>query len=460
MTHPTPIGRRQFLRLAATATGGALLAACGAPETAGSPTVSASGASTDGTAAAPVAGAASGAATVAPGTTQLTFLNLLAGAQTEAGDALINGFNASQDRFTVTSLAVQPPSYESVLERLQALAVARQLPAITQAGYQYSTFMRTKLPITSLQTYIDRDSYDLSDFYPAMLRLGQAPDGTQEALPFAVSTPIVYRNDELFEKAGLDPAAPLDTWDQVRAAAEQLKTAGAEGVFYAYDVTGNWTVQAMIECAGGRMIADDGTTVTFNDEPGVRALSHWNDLVQAGLMPLLTGEQAFQSFAGGTLGMLVTSTAGLGGLRASAKFPLSTSLFPTDGTHERRVPAGGNNLFILGQTDAEREGAWKFIQYMTSSEATASVAQSIGYMATRKTAVDERLKDYLADNAAAAKTYEQLPNMVPWANFPGDVGTRAHKLVQENIQATFAKQKTPAQALSDAAAACQQLIGG
>ncbi len=66
--------------------------------------------------------------------------------------------------------------------------------------------------------------------------------------------------------------------------------------------------------------------------------------------------------------------------------------------------------------------------------------------------------DYLAQNPNAKVTYEQLDDMVPWYNFEGRGGTRIYKVVQDAIVAALNKEKTPKQALDDAAAEANALL--
>ncbi|MED1098049.1 ABC transporter substrate-binding protein [Bacillus capparidis] len=310
------------------------------------------------------------------------------------------------------------------------------------------------MPIVPAQKFIDEENTDMSDFFPNMLDLGKSEEGKQNALPFAVSTPVVYYNKDLFKKAGLDPENPPKTIDEVREAAKKLTTGGQQGIFYDYTMTGAWIFQAMVETMGGQMVSDDGKSVGFDQEPSVKALQHWTDLVNKDKsMPKVEAAQALQSFTSGKLGMYITTTASLGSIRSSSKFNLGVAPFPTDGEHERKVPAGGNNLFIMKSTSEREKGAWELVKYLTSPESTASVAKTVGYMATRKSAVEkeELLGGYLKENPLAAVTYTQTSNMVPWNNYSGKSGTRIYKVIQDNLEAALSNQKTPEEAMKDAA---------
>src|SRR5262249_59378316 len=70
----------------------------------------------------------------------------------------------------------------------------------------------------------------------------------------------------------------------------------------------------------------------------------------------------------GKIGMLVTSTAFLAQLERSTqgRFELGTGLFPRDA--ERRVPAGGNAVFVFAKDKPKQEAAWRFVNWITSAQ--------------------------------------------------------------------------------------------
>jgi len=392
---------------------------------------------------------------------EIKFMHIHGGLSGEVVNQLVSEYNASQSKVKVTAMYVEG-SYEGVLEKLQALAAVNQLPDVTQSGYQYLSFMVENMPLVPVQKLIDKEKYDTSDFFPKVLALGRYKDGVQYGLPVAVSNPVLYINKELYRKAGLDPNTPPRTFDELRAAAKKMTTAdGRYGVYFDYRITGNWLFQAMVETFGGDMVAADGKSVAFDGEAGRRVLRYWTDLVQVDKsMPLIDATQATRSFNAGQIGMYVTTTASLRGFQKEAKFEIATGKFPLDGKHPRRVPGGGNNGFVLKSTPEREAAAWDFLKYITSPAGTSAIAKGMGYMATRKSAVETPalMGDYLKQNPPAYTTYTQVDDMTMWNNFPGKGGTRIFKIVQDNIQAALGGQKTPDQAIKDAGIEANRLI--
>ena len=75
--------------------------------------------------------------------------------------------------------------------------------------------------LTDLRSFIDRDKYDVSDFYP-WAATEYTFDGTRYGLTNDVGGYYLYYNAEKLRKAGIQPPSPTWTWDQLLDAAKAL----------------------------------------------------------------------------------------------------------------------------------------------------------------------------------------------------------------------------------------------
>ncbi|MCM3443124.1 ABC transporter substrate-binding protein [Metabacillus halosaccharovorans] len=388
---------------------------------------------------------------------EIEFLHMHSG---DTIERLVEKYHESQDKVRVKPTFVEG-SYEGIIEQVQMRATTDSIPDIITNGFVYTRFAIDTLPIVPVQQFIDEEGMDTSDFFPSMLSLGKGDDGIQYAMPFAVSTPILYINADHFREVGLDPNNPPKTWEEVREAAKKLSVNDRYGIYFDYQITGNWLFQAMTETAGGQMMNKDITQVAFDSDAGRKALQYWVDLVRTDKsMPNIDPTQATQSFLSGNTSMYVTTTAGLSNFREQSKFDLQTALFPTVDGKPRVVPGGGNNLVILSKDPEKQKAAWDFMKFATSPEGTTFIAQDIGYMVTRESALNEPnlMGDFLKENPTAKVTYDQVNDMVPWYNFPGSAGSRVYQLVQDNIQAALLGEKTVDEAISDASNEANKLL--
>ncbi|WP_427885678.1 ABC transporter substrate-binding protein [Kribbella sp. GL6] len=122
---------------------------------------------------------------------------------------------------------------------------------------------------------------------------------------------LVY-NRKLFTQAGLDPANPPTTWDEVRAAAKKIAALGPGYVGYGeYSAgnTGGWHFAAELYARGGSMVSDDGKTAAFNSDQGKAVLENlkrmrWDDN-SMGSKQLLQWADLMRMMGGGKLGMMI-----------------------------------------------------------------------------------------------------------------------------------------------------------
>jgi multiple sugar transport system substrate-binding protein len=95
-----------------------------------------------------------------------------------------------------------------------------------------------------------------------------------------------YYNKTVMEKGGLDPEKPPTNNDEYMSALETLKGKGIEGHWAApVPFTGSLTVQSLVWQFGGSLFNQDATAVTWAEEPAVKALTWYTDLVKKGYSP-------------------------------------------------------------------------------------------------------------------------------------------------------------------------------
>ena len=74
---------------------------------------------------------------------------------------------------------------------------------------------------------IEADHYDLSDYIPSTVEFFKVT-GVQYALPFNISSDVLYYDKDTFRAAGLDPDSPPDSLEGLRSAAQRIVSSGTE----------------------------------------------------------------------------------------------------------------------------------------------------------------------------------------------------------------------------------------
>ena len=93
----------------------------------------------------------------------------MSGTGQESIDAIVKGFNESQDKYEVK--AEFQGSYEESLTKLRGVGGTKDAPAITQVFEVGTKYMIDSGYIEPMQKFIDKDNYDLSQLGGKYLEL-------------------------------------------------------------------------------------------------------------------------------------------------------------------------------------------------------------------------------------------------------------------------------------------------
>lgn len=379
---------------------------------------------------------------------EITFQHVHKGPYGTAVDTLIDAFHQQHPHIRVTAVATESGDYEGIL---RDLSTGSQFPHVVQAGYSYTQEMIDNMPIVPVEAFIEEENMDTSDFFPELLSLGTDKSDTLYSLPFVASTPVLYYNQDLLKAASIDPAK-LKTFDDVRQAAKAMTKGEQYGIYYSFTMSGNWIVQAMIESFGGRML-DDQKEIAFVSPEGEKAVQHLVDLIQVDQsMPPVNESVAYQQFLDGKLAMFVNTSATLAALQREAEFHVGTVAFPSDSIHPRKIPVGGNGLFIMKSTPEKEKAAWEFIKFVTSPEGNAAFAKDTGYMTVRQSAVEREdlLGQLLREKPEYRTPYLHATEFTRWVSIPTSESS-AYYIMQNNIIQALSYKKTALQALEESA---------
>ncbi|MEQ4300814.1 extracellular solute-binding protein [Plantactinospora sp. B6F1] len=122
---------------------------------------------------------------------------------------------------------------------------------------------------------------------------------------------LVY-NRVLFQRAGLDPNKPPETWADVRAAARKISALdnGIAGYSeYSAGNTGGWHFTALLYSQGGQVLTPDGKKADFNNPMGRQVLQNLKDMRYGdnsmGARQLLQWGDLLTNAAAGKVGMFI-----------------------------------------------------------------------------------------------------------------------------------------------------------
>lgn len=352
---------------------------------------------------------------------------------------LIDTFEASHPNIRIKPKGT--PAGE-IHTSVHAEAAAGHPPDVAQIGWSKLGFVLSNLPYVPLDDIAPPGALEkhLEGMYPAAVELGKH-DGKLAGLAYSVSTPTMLINADLFTKAGLDPKHPPRTWTETKQAALAIKQkASAQGVFVdaANESKSDFLTQSLINSNGGRLVGDDGS-LQLDQPAAVGALGMLGDLTKSGAQPAVGESEAVAMFESGQLGMLVTSTALLGGLAASKKlgFELTTSGLPAFDGHPVAPTVSGAGLFVFAKDKAKQAAAWEFVRFLTSPEGYTILASVVGYLPLRPGIINDPkyLKGFFAKDGRLLPTIRQLDSLATYQVLPGRNSQQAVEMIQDNAVA-------------------------
>ena len=308
--------------------------------------------------------------------TTIEFWHSMGGVNGEALTYLIDKFN-NENEYGITVNAEYQGEYDDAINKLKSAQIGNMGADLVQIYDLGTRFMIDSGWVVPMQDLIDAAGFDTSDLEPNVLAY-YTVDNKLYSMPFNSSTPILYYNKDMFEKAGIEEIPT--SLEGILNISDQLMSQGGAGEAISIGIYG-WFVEQWL-CKQGLNFADKGngreaaaTAVEFDSNGGMlNILNEWNKLYEAGAAPNV-GSDGGVDFTAGKAAMTLGSTASLKQYLedVNGSFEIGTAYYPsvTDGD-EGGVSIGGASLWALNNEDEVKEAAvWKFVEFLVSPESQA-----------------------------------------------------------------------------------------
>ena len=173
--------------------------------------------------------------------TEISFWHSMGGVNGQAIDALVEKFN-TENEFGITVNAQYQGEYDDSLNKLKSAQIGNMGADLVQVYEIGSRFMIESGWITPMQEMIDADGYDMSSIEPNLAAYYTIDDKLY-SMPFNSSTPIMYYNKDMFEKAGITEVP--DSLEAIEEVGEQLLNKGGAGELISLGIYGWFFEQFM-----------------------------------------------------------------------------------------------------------------------------------------------------------------------------------------------------------------------
>ncbi len=343
--------------------------------------------------------------------------------------------------------------YEDAAQTALRQAITKQLPDVAMQAINLQRLFVDRGIAVDIGPFIAKEKdWKGAGFSDSMMALGTF-NGKPYGLAFAVSTPIIYFNEDLVVKAGGDPNNFPKTWDGIIALANKIKGLGNDtvGLYHSWQITGNWLWQALIFSHGGTMMSADEKTLTLNGEAGQKSIELLGRLVREGNMPDLAHEAARSTFFAGKMGIWTESTSLLRVADDSVggRFKWRTATFPVPGPNAK-LPTGGAAALMFASTPEKQAAAWRFMKFITGAEGATMMVKGTGYMPPNSLPANDpkMLKPFYETRPNHLTSLAQQPFMTAWYAFPGENNLKIISTIKDRLQTVVDKSAEPKAALA------------
>ena len=376
--------------------------------------------------------------------TTITFWHSMGGVNGEALDTLVKQFN-EENEYGITVDAQYQGEYDDSLNKLKSAQIGNMGADLVQVYEIGTRFMIDSGWIVPMQDIIDGDSYDVSQIEPNLAAY-YTIDNELYSMPFNSSTPILYYNKDMFEKAGISEIP--DSLEGIGEIGQQLLDKGGAGEAMSMGIYG-WFFEQLISKQGleyannGNGREEAATAVAFDENGAAKnILTAWKELNDKGFAPIVGkgGDAGLADFSAGKSAITLGSTASLKQILqdVDGKFEDGTAYFPkVTSSDEGGVSIGGASLWALDNQDPKKlRATWEFIKFLISPESQAYWNAQTGYFPVTVAAQDE---DTFKQNVEAYPQFQtaidQLHDSAPeYAGALLSVFPEARAIVESEIE--------------------------
>lgn len=367
--------------------------------------------------AAPESSASPPASTKA-GPVTITFWHESTGAAASAMATLVDKFNA-EHKGRITVDASFQGTYADAQIKYTAAVQSQSTPSIMAMNDTSTGFMVDSKQTVPIHKFTAKDKSFDTKAIPPSARAYYSDSKGLLSMPYAVSQPMLYINPTIAQQAGLDPAHPPKTLEQVATWAQQIKE--KTGIFgFSMNMVDSWILEEL-SANGGQLFCtpDNGRSnkqvsgISMTSSTQTTFLTTLQQLFQNGtaLNPGTNSSNMTSAFTSGKVGMLLTSSAAYTVLKPTDDAKVDVVHFPTTSTSKNAgVVIGGASLWIdgPGHSTAEQDASYEFAKFLISPTSQAYWAKATGFLASNNKARSEpEGKSMLADPSMVTM-YKQL----------------------------------------------------
>jgi multiple sugar transport system substrate-binding protein len=400
---------------------------------------------------------AAGSGTETGGKVTISFMEAMSGGSLKGSLAhLTSQFEAANPNITVN--LQESPDYATLEKNEKDAISAKKAPTIGQVYEGWAADYARSGVIDPLDSYTGGATGPaLTSLYSGVRDDLKLCDGKTWMWPFNKSVYVNFYNADMLRAAG--QSVPT-TWDQYATAAKAVSKNGVVGITIDPGGKGAPTPgliwYEILADSYGTPVFDKNGMPDFTSANAVKAMQYLADMKKAGSLAVgknYPGETAL----GAQKGLDdISSVAGYSyeSQAVGGKFTMGTTDLPS-GPATQANQMNGTNIVMFDQaSSAEKQAAWKYMQFLSSAQSQAYWAGQTGYLPVTPAALPQ-MSAFVAKNpwmttAAQALQHSSGTAPVPWADdAQGELAVALTTVLTSGTSPKDALAKAQTDAMSD-----------
>ena len=337
-----------------------------------------------------------------------------------------------------------------------------------QVGYAYINYFADNFPMMQdinsvIDTYFPEDKDFLSQTYSdAVLDLGYALNGSLVGVPYGMSTPVLFYNADLCAEAGLDVDNPPKTWNEVGEWADAIIAKTGKSGFAIQNPSDTYSIIPMFLSAGIDSVVEENNgaySANLLTDDSVAAWTLLQEMTQKGEHVQLTLDEAVGAFAGGELGMMLTTSGRSTYFANNCQFDVRSTMQPAFEGHDLKVCIGGNVMSIISDNEAEIKASWELMKFLLKPENIGTWCTATGYLPpTSNVDDDPTVQAFVGSNALMKAAVEEKDYAAQWTSWPGKNGLQVDQYLINMRDAIMSNNEDVTTAITTAQDAINDLL--
>jgi len=331
------------------------------------------------------------------------------------------------------NITVNVSDWDTYWDKLQTTLAAGTPPDVFAMDAPLYPDYQSRGVLLNLQPYIQKDNFDLTDFYDSSLTCYQTADGYY-GLPRDVQPSVMYYNKDMFDEAGVPYPDDTWTWDTLIEMGQKLtKDRDGDGTTDQFAIWADlWDMELYWASAiwqnEGEILNADYTKTLLGEPADMGAWQYIYDLIfKYKIMPTPSAAEQFgDPFESGNAAM---TPAGhwVVPLYSKVDFNWGVAPLPKGKTRASIVNSVG---FVVAKDSKHPDESWAFLKYLIGPQGQAkvtslglgvpaikSIANSDAYLNQKTADINHKL---FLDTMDYAKVKPCFKGYDEWATLFGD----------------------------------------